>query len=450
MPGPYNQYTLTSLTTEISNLLDDASQRYWTATEIQYAIQEGMYVWGALTSYWRTSGTFNTSVNQAYYDLSVQMPTLRTRTWTLGQMVQDIQFAILEAATNSVAGTGMSGQTTITAILNAVNRARNRFVLDSVLPFSVATTNVNPVPATGVVQFTNTVGYLHRAAWQDGPSSAWYNLWRQDNYAADAGLNQWQATTALPRVFSESNLTPLELQLIPIPANIGVLETISVSSLMLNLASAGTTFAIPDEWVHAIKWGALSELLSAESQINDTVRAKYANTRYRQSVDFAKNSKSIIRLMYGTQPLMIDTLNNIDAGLPTWRNQQGPPRHAGILYDLVAIAPGAPQKAYTLTADVVQSAPIPLVGADTIDLGPEDIGHLIDYVLHILSFKCGGRDLESSYARYNDFMDAAAFRGQINKAKIQYLKPSLEQPAREEGERPDVYELQTTAKGGGR
>ena len=407
-----------------------------------------MYVWGALTSYWRTSSTFNTSPNQAYYDLSVQFPAFRTRSWTLGQMVQDIQFAILENAPGgSVAGTGMSGQTSITAILNAINRARNRFVLETVLPFSVATTSVNIPPSTGIVQFTNTTGYLHRAAWQDGPSGTWYNLWRQDNYSADAGLYQWQATPDYPRIFSESNLTPLEIQLIPIPQNGGMLETVSVSSLMLNLTLPGTTFNVPDEWIHAIKWGAISELLSADSQINDPTRAGYANNRYQQPANFAKNSKSIVRLMYGNTPLMLDTLLNIDAGYPAWRNQQGPPRHAGILYDLVAIVPGAPQAVYTVQADIIQSAPIPTGGGDYIDLGPEDIGHLVDYVLHILSFKCGGRELESSYSRYNDFMDAVAFRGQINKSKIQYLKPSLEQPSMEEGERPDVYQLQSTAKG---
>lgn len=448
MPGPYTQYTLTSLTTEISNLLDDPSQRYWTVPEIQLAIQEGMYVWGALTWYWRGNGPFNTTPNQAYYDLSIQLPTLRTRTWTLSQMVQDIQFAILEAA-NGISGSGMSQQTSITAILNAINRARNRFVLDAVLPFSVATANINFPPASGVINFTSTTGYLHRAAWQDNLSGTWYNLWRQDNYAADAGLNQWLATATTPRAFSESNLTPLELQLIPPAAAAGVLETISVSSLMLDLTKSATTFNVPDEWTHAIKWGALAELLSVESQIYDNVRSTYANMRYQQAVDFAKNSKAIIRLMYGNTPLMIDTLQSVDAGQPFWRNQQGPPQAAGILYDLVAVVPGAPQAAYTLSADVVQSAPIPTFTNDPIDLGPEDIGHLVDYVTHILTFKCGGNEFKGTFGRYNNFMDAVAFRGAINKAKIQYLRPSLEQSAMEEGERPDVYNLQSTVKGGG-
>ena len=451
MPGPppYTQYTLTALTTEISNLLADPTQKYWTVPEIQYAIQEGMYVWGALTSYWRDSSPFNLTPNEGIYDLSVKLPALRTRSWTLGQMVADIQYSILEAP-NGILGTGMSGQTTVTAILNAINRARNRFILDSVLPFTVTSMPVLLPPSTGVVTFANNIGYLHRAAWKDGPSGTWTNLWRQDNYSADAGLYQWGTTTGTPRIFSESNLTPLELQLIPPPAAAGILQTISVMSTMLDLTKSGTTFNIPDEWIHAIKWGALSELLSVDSLIADPARAQYANTRYQQAVDFAKNSKSIIRLRFGNTPLMIDTFQSIDAGVPMWRNQQGTPQMAGIMYDLVAIVPGSPQVAYTVTADVVQSAPIPLIGTDDIDLGPEDIGHLIDYVVHILTFKCGGKEFASTYSRYNDFMDAVSFRGQINKARIQYLKPTMEQPSMEEGERPDVYQLQSTKKGGGK
>lgn len=443
MPGPYNQYTLTSLTTEISNLLADPTNKYWTTTEIALAINEGMFVWGALTNYWRASGTFNTTVNTAYYDLSVQLPTLRTRSQTLGTICTDIQFALLEAA-NGIAGTGMSGQTTVTAILNAINRARNRFILDTVIPFTVGTTTVNPAPASGVVQFANTIGYLHRAAWNDDVTGTWTNLWRQDIYSADAGLSGWQNSPGTPRIFSESNLTPLDIQLIPPPVNTGTLETISIQSIMLNLASASTVMNVPDEWVHAIKWGALAELLSVESMLADPARAKYAEMRYNQAVDLAKGDPSIIRVSFNGSSLFIDTLNNIDAGIPNWRNQQGAPQSIGILYDIVAVQPGAPQAAYALTADVVQTAPVPVNGADTIDLGPEDIGHLIDYVVHILTFKCGGKELESTYDRYNSFMQATSFRKQINKAKIQYLKPSFQQPSMEEGQRPDVYNLQST------
>lgn len=447
MPGSYSQYTLSTLTTEVSSLLDDSAQRFWTPVEIRYAIQEGLYVWGALTSYWRNSQTFKTSRNLSYYDLSVYLPTLRTRNWTLGQLMTDIQFAILEAA-NGITGIGMSGQTTPAAILNAITRTRNRFVLDSVLPFAVNTTTVNIPPSDGIVQFTAVTEYLHRASWMDLASGTWTNLWRQDNYAADAGLYQWSGNPGKPRIFSESNLTPLELQLIPPAASAGVLETISVLSQQLDLTNPNTTFNIPDEWIHAIKWGTLADLLGADSQIADPIRAKYAATRYQQAVDFAKNSKSVMRLVYNNTPLMIDTLANIDAGYPTWRNTPGPPQHAGILYDLVAIVPGAPQAAYTIQADVVQSAPIPINNNDPIDLGLEDIGHLVDYVVHILNFKCGGKELEASYDGYNSFMDAVALRGRINKAKIQYLKPTLEQPAMEQADRPDVYRLQSATKGG--
>lgn len=438
----YTQYTLSSLTTEISNLLDDIAQVYWTPSEIQYAVQEALYVWGALTSCWRSTESFPTVVNTTYYDLSVQLPDIRTRNWTLGQMVTDIQYAILEAP-NGISGSGMSGQTSITAILNAINRARNRFILDTVLPFSVTTIDVASPPTNGIVNFGETVGYLHKASWQDTASGTWYNLFRQDNWAADAALNNWLANPNIPRVFTESNDAPLALQLVPPAQNAGTLEIVNVASLMLDLTSGSTTFDVPDEWIHAIKWGALSSLLSSESKINDPLRAAYAEMRYNQAVSFAANAKSIIRMTYNNVPLMIDTLFEIDTTDWTWRNQSGPPQTVGVMYDLIAVNPGMPDNVYTLVTDVVQAAPIPMSGSDDIQVGPEDIDHLIKYICHILTFKCGGKEFQSSYDHYNDFMTAVSFRNSILKAKIQFLKPTDEQPTVEEADRPDVYNLQS-------
>lgn len=435
----YTQYTLSSLTTEISNLLDDPAQSFWTATEIQYAIQEALFVWGALTSYWRATGVpFNTSANTTFYDLSVVMPTLRTRVWTLGQIVTDIQYAILEAP-NGISGSGMSKQTSITAILNAINRARNRFILDAVLPFDVFSINVAEPSPDGIVSFGQTVGYIHRASWLDQQSGTWTTLWRQDNWAADAALDNWPASPDIPRVFTESNDTPLAIQLVPPAALPGILELVNVLSIMLDLTNAATTFDLPDEWIHAIKWGALASLLSSESKINDPLRAGYAEMRYTQAVTFARNAKSIMRLVFNQTPLMIDTVFSLDAAESTWRNQVGPPQTAGVLYDLVAINPGNPGGIFTIYADVVQSAPIPQIATDFIDIGPEDIDRLIKYILHILTFKCGGKEFQSTYEYYNDFMQAVAYRNAILKAKIQYLKPELEQPDKERAERPDVY-----------
>ena len=153
----YNQTTLNDFITEVGILLDDTGAVYWTAPEITYALQECMYVFGAETNYWRASGNVNITVAASavpYYDLSVLFPTLRTRTWTLNQMVQDIQYMLLENP-SGIAGTGMSGQVSIGDILNAIQDARNRFVLDAHLPISVHSAFATPA-SSGLVTFPQT------------------------------------------------------------------------------------------------------------------------------------------------------------------------------------------------------------------------------------------------------------------------------------------------------
>ena len=454
----YSQVSLGGLTTQISSLLDDVNARYWTALEIQYAIWEGLRVWGALTSFWRTRGSFTLQPANGglwsaatfpwlpsvfpwqytssfpWYDLSAQLPALRSRTVTLNQITQEIQFMLLEAP-NGISGAGMSGQVSVTSILNAVRRARNRFVLDAHLPLSIHAILASPPPTQGTVQFEQNAVFVHRASWQDIPGSTWNNLWREDAWSVDHGNPDWTLEPSSPLQYSESELAPLQLQLSPIPVNEGILEALTVDSVQLDLTSPTTNMLVPDEWAHAIKYAALADLLSAESQLVDPMRAQYAEQRYQQAIAFAADARSILRLTVNNVPIPLDSLAALDAGQPYWRNQTGPPQAVATLYDLFTCSPGTVDQPYGAAVDVVQSAPIPKLATDEIQLGLEDIDHLVQYVTHILTFKCGGKDF--SMAGYDDFMGAVASRKGVNRAKIRYLGPLFAQAQREWAARPD-------------
>jgi hypothetical protein len=231
----------------------------------------------------------------------------------------------------------------------------------------------------------------------------------------------------------------LKLQLYPPPINQGTAEVITVDSLQIDITNPNVTFNVPDEWVHAIKYAALTDLFSAESQLHDPLRYQYVALRYQQAVDAVKSAKSVLRLLLNGVPLPIDTLAALDAASPYWRNQTGPPQMGGVLYDFVAVSPGLPDQAYGIAADVAQSAPLPAAGAaGYIQMGYEDIPHLIEYAMPYLTFKCGGKEFQDTFSQYDAYMSAVARRGQINKAKIRYLKPLFDQPQKEQGARPDV------------
>ncbi len=439
---PYQQITLAQFIAQLGVNLDDEGALYWTDAEKTFAVQEGLRVFGAVTNYWRTRGSFSTSPAATYYDLSVVLPALRTRAWTLDQLTQEIQFALNEAP-SGISGVGMTAQVSITNILQAIQRARNRFVIDTRLPYSRLASSPGPAPPNGLVPFDQSVVYLHRAAWQDygsgGDPGAWTNLWREDAWQVDHGSPQWTIEPGAPQQYSEAELAPLQIQLSPPPSNSGALEVLGVLSLTLDLTDPNQTFGIPDEWIHAVKYAALADLFGPNSQIYDPLRAEYSETRYTQALDFAKNARSLIRLLVNGVPCAIDSLAALDAGQPSWRNQSSMPELAGVLYDILAFSAQVPGSA-GVTADVVQSAPIPVLGSDFIPLGEEDLGPLTDYCTHILAIKCGGKELSSTMADYDSFAKACTQRAGINRAKIRMLEPLFGIPNREWNARPDRIE----------
>lgn len=434
----YNQYSLDALSLKIASLFDDLSELYWTRTEKYYAIWEALRVWGALTSHWRTRGTFNLDPTAAtpYYDLSVIFPLLRSRSWTLDRLVRDIQYMMLEAAAG-ISGTGMSGQVSIASILDALRRARNRFVLDARLPATVDSVFASPAPPDGLVTYDQSSIYIHRTGWQDSYSGVWRTLWRQDAWERDHGDPTWTLSPGMPRAFSESECSPLKLQLWPPPLNPGILEAVEVSSLLINTADPNATFAIPDEWVHAVKYQALEDMLSAESQNKDPMRAQYAALRYKQAVDRATMVRSILRVMLNGVPLPLDSLAALDAAKPYWRNQVGRPSMVAVIGDLL-VFDCTPDQAYGITVDVVQTAPLPVAGTDFLQIGAEDIPNIVDYATHLLTFKCGGKEFESTFPQYDAFLSAAADRAGINRTQMRYLAATMGQPEKEQAERP-VY-----------
>lgn len=450
MPS-YSQTTLDDFTTQLSQILDDPAQVYWTLPELQWATREAMYVWGSLTNYWRARGTFNTRINTVgnqgnspYYTLPVQaVPLLRPRNTTLNQMVTEIEYMLLESP-SGITGAGFSGQVSILSILQAVQRAVNRFIIDTKFLASVSIVlTPGPFP-DGLVDFSvpppsllSTV-FIHSLEWFATISGTYTPLWRQDAWETDHDMSTFQP--GIPVCYSESQLSPLQLQLSPVPSSDGTLRSVQARSIALNFTNPISILPLPNEWIYAVKYAALADLLGADSQLNDPMRAQYANMRYGQAVAAAKDARSIMRLTIGGVPIPIDSMAALDAAQPYWRNQIGPPQTAGVTYDMLAFSP-LPDQAYGVSIDVVQAAPVPLVGTDFIQVGFEDIPHLLDYCTHVLLFKCGGNEFKSSFSDYDDFMKAVEMRGAINRAKITYLDAEFGQPQKDQRERPDAREM---------
>jgi hypothetical protein len=448
--APYKDVTLSQFITQISTLMDDPTQVYWTVDEIQAVTYEALLYWGALTGYWRTRATFNacqfspqfqgSAWAPPYVDLSQQLPLIRARSYTLGNLVKEIQASLLEAP-NGVSGIGMSGQITIAAIISAIQEARNLFVLDAHLPLSYHWPIAN-TSQSGIITLPDPSMYLHRLAWQDA-GGQWTPLWGQDTWALDHALPDWTNTPGTPKSYSESELAPLGVQLSPPPLGAGTLEAFTVDSLSLVVADA-TTLGLPNEWVHAVKYKALAILLSSASQLNDPTRAQYSQKRYEQYVEFAHSAISILRVLVNNTPMPLDSLSNYDASNPYWMNTYGPPEVAVCMYDWVALVPAQLDQLCGMAVDVTPSAPLPTL-AQYMPVGMEDLPNIEKYVRHTLTFKCGGKEFTNTVSEYDSYMRAVDGRKRINKAEIHYLEPLFGAGMRDEQMRRDQAEEKQSA-----
>lgn len=428
---PYTQYTQSTLAAEIANALNDPQYIFWTLAEITDAINEALLTWGAMTAYWRERGTFNTdpTATDQFYDLSTELPTLRSRALTFDQYAKSIQYLLNEPAAG-VSGAGMTEQFNIGQITNALIRRRNGFAIDSKLPSIVVDNYAGPVFPASKVFLPQTTALIEHLYWRDTASGLFYTLRKEDPWAVQSHQYLWTLEPGLPSYFLTIETRPLEVQLVPPPLNTGTLRLLCIATQGITVAAA-STFNVPDEYMAAIKYGALYDLFSSHNEGYDPQRAKYCLYRYNSMLDVAATQRSLMRMECNGVPIALDTISSLNSKRPFWQNEIGAPNLIGVAYDQIAVSP-RPDAVYVLSADVVRSAPLPVLSTDYIQIGREELPYIFDYCRHILSFKIGGNEFLSTMQLYDNFLSGALKYNKILAAKARYLSPLMNQALRDD------------------
>ena len=425
---PYSQYTQASFTKELAQALSDPGHVYWSQDELNRALNEALLHWGAITSYWTTRATFQTAPGVPFYDLSTQLAALRTRAYTYDNLTREIQYHLIEPS-SGVAGTGMTDQFTIGQITSALARRRNQFVIDTRLPLTF-TTFPAPAPPVNLIPLDQSVALIARLAWIDATTGIVTPLRRSDSFAAQSFSPVWNLNPGKPYAYSQVEAMPGNIVLIPPPLASGSLH-LTYASTRVAAPSAGLSFAVPDEFALAIKYGALEEILGTTSQGYDPIRAKYCAERYSAAIDLAAFHRSLIQVRIGDVLLSLSTLAALDSGNPFWQTGTGTPRIAACAYDLLAFTP-VPSSAFSITCDVIQAAPLPALPTSYLQLGSEELAYLFDYCRHILQIKVGGVEFVQSMPLYDNFLKGATQRTKLITAKARYLTPLFSVPQQQE------------------
>ena len=405
----YTHTTFATLRTRLSQRLGDENKVFWVDTELGLYLIEALRMWGALTAYWRERGVFPTVQGTAFYDLGSLLSNgaalLLSRTLTDRQMIQLMQYHLLEDASSQVAwnGTDMFNLDDLRFFLQY---RRNQFLFDTGIVLTRSAQNM-PAPPIGRVQLPDTIIDVRRVNWIDS-SGGNYVLWREDEYNFTAFAVAWDSNPGTPSVYSVAAVKPLELQVNPPPIVSGTMELIAVQTgADLDPANGVTALGIPDDWCWAVKWGAISDLLAAPGLPYDPFRMAIAEQMYDLGVKAAKQLPVVITAQLNginTQPAAIF---DVDAYLGTnWQDTQTMPTIVGAAGNLVVIA-GLADGVYSITLDVVRKAPVPTVDEDYIQIGREYLDTILDMAQWLAAFKQGGSEITAIQPLFDSFMAEA-------------------------------------------
>lgn len=404
----------------LASKLGDASFVHYTAVECGLAIIEALRTWNSISLYYRDSYTITTVAGQAYYDLStiidfLSAPGLNNFTVYDRELINSLQFSLYEPPTTdwTALTPAMTEMFSITDIETALQKRRDQFLVDTGCTITQYSTTNPSVPQTGVVTLDEKVIDLRRLLYSSDSQPSPRILWRTDEFALNAFSTGWRPLNSNPTTYSISEVSPLQVRLIPGPTGTGRhIDYWAVSAgveLDVTASPNGTLMGIPNDLLWAVKFGALYDLLSRDGLANDPARADYCLQRYNEGVQIAQRVWTTLETAsrFNSTPLNIGAIDSLDKYSPSWPSTTGQPKSISMIGpNIIAINP-VPDSTYSMELFVVKNAPTPALDADIIQLGRDSLQAVIAYASHLLLFKEEGSEFMSSMNEYKAFFQLA-------------------------------------------
>jgi hypothetical protein len=337
--------------------------------------------------------------------------TLRPLTITDRDLYTIIQYHLLEPIAWDP-WTGASLQFTQDDLLEAVQRRR-----DEILSATGCTQTRSTVPAVaGRITLNDKVIDIRRMAYLPNLPGTPSTVWADDDWAEQSFEPFYTITptgVSRPSTYLQSAEPPISFDTNQPPAYAGNYELLTVNAGDALNPAIPTIMPIADDWTHVIKWGALADLFSRESNAKDLLRAAYCEQRYQMGVKLLSDAPALLWMRVDKVPLQIDSVRSADLYNATWQTlaaaKPSTCLHSGL--NLVALTPAADTPSggpYSLTAMVVMNAPVPVNNTDFIQLSRNDLDAVIDYAQHLAALKMGGAEFTATIPLFQRFMAQAA------------------------------------------
>ncbi len=434
-PPNYTYATLADAILEVRSKLyntsPDTSQHFWTDDEIIAYIQESLRTFNALAGFWRSEMVFQLQPGVTWYDLTDPANnSIRPFTVPAISLLQSLEYHLLEPLTPSypLLWTG-SRQFSITDLLSALTRAQNEALSAS---GCTVTRHIIPAPsAAGRNILPDATLDIRRVVWLPTPGGGGAGpillramalvskgfgydntILRQSDAFAKRAFDIGFTTDPEqpPSNWTQSTSPPPAFEVDAIPPVVGQYEVLTVDSPGNFDAVNPSLLAIPDDWSHVVKWGALEDLLTREAHAKDTLRAMYAAQRFEEGKGLLFAAPATLAVRLNNIPIAIDAVRSGDDFNCEWQSRvQGEPQSVYTIgLNLVGFGPVPDGGTYSPTFSAVQNAPVPVAIGDFIQIDRSLYDSILDYAQHLALFKSGGAEFVSTTTAYQNLLRKAS------------------------------------------
>ncbi len=390
---------------------------------------------------------FPTVATNWWYDIPSQVGSIRPYTVMDNNLLTQIEYHLLEPTTSGypITWTG-SNQFSLDDILGALQRRRDETL--STTGCTITRTLVSALQNTRI-QLPDTVIDIRRVAWLPSLGFEAAALRSSDDFAEESfDYGYTTAPQGAPENYRQTTQPPLSFDVDRIPPIAGQYEVLNVSAGGLFNTANPSLMGIPDDWTWVVKWGALSDLFNRDSLARDPYRAGYCKQRYQEGLGLLFDASAILALRIQNLPVAIDSVRNGDDFESNWQSvAPGAPLQAySAGLNLIGLSPAPSNGPFSVTASVVENAPIPLLATDPIQLSRDDYDVVLDYAQHLASLKMGGAEFLATIPLYQGFLKRASLYNSKLSQLGQFQKPIYEM-AQLEQERNPVYSTETPRNG---
>jgi hypothetical protein len=436
---PYAYLNFSQMQSQLAARLADGGMVFFPQGHLRSVLKEALRTWQSMSTVQRGRFTFNHTAATPFYDLANVTGSLIPRTLTDRDLVNDLQYALMEPVNDFSSSTTWGGteQFSMDDLVKAIQRRRDQFLLETGCVITASEIAAGS-PFDGRVPLNDSIIDVRRAVWKN-LDNVYSTLWRSDERQLNSLLVGWATTGGTPQVYSTIVVPPITLQLGPIPDANGSIHLLTINAGQALDVATGVGLGIPDDFAWAIKFGALADLLSRDGEARDPARAAHAEQRYAEGVMIAKITGSVLNLeVNGAQTPIVD-LQSLDAMNPGWQtiatNSGTPTVGAMAGLNLIGFSP-VPSAASSVTIDCIRNAPIPANDAAQVQLAREHLDVVLDYAEYLARFKEGGAEWEATMPLAQNMLRLAADNNDRLRAQAQLEDELRSQSQREADRRP--------------